>query len=273
MRLGTRLYLLVAGTVIPLAGLAVVLGALLVDHERTTFQRLAMDRNRALMSAVDAELRGHTATLRALGANMHLIAGDVRAFHEQAVRTLKSQPDWDNVILSDAAGRELLAGTRSYGETLPEDPDRVSVERAVSTREPAVGNIRRWVSTGRYAVSVRLPVIEGPRVAYVLTAVIAPRQFEQLIHAQNLPQGWVTGLVDSTGHFIARVPSRSPADVASPQFRAAVGGAGEGWYRGHTVDGFDTYTAHVASRVSGWSLGLAVPAQIVQASALRFGWA
>jgi signal transduction histidine kinase/ActR/RegA family two-component response regulator len=273
MRLGTRLYLLVAGTVVPLAGLAVVLGALLVDHERGTFQRLAMDRNRALMSAVDAELRGHIATLRALGANVHLIAGDTRAFHEQAARTLKSQPDWDDVILSDAAGRELLAGTRSYGDALPEDPDRQSLERAVATREPAVGSIRRWVSTGRYAVALRLPVIEGPRVAHVLTAVIAPRQFEQLINAQNLPDGWVTGLVDSTGHFIARLPSRSPADVASPQFRAAVAAAGEGWYRGYTVDGFDTFTAHIASRVSGWSLGLAVPTKTVQASARRFGWA
>ena len=273
MRLRTRLYLLVAGTVVPLVILALVLGALLVDHERDNFQRLAIDRNRAFMSGVDAKLRGHISTLQALGANLNLAAGDLRAFHAQAMLTLKSQRDWDNVILSAPGGRELLVGSRPYGDNLPEDPDRASLQRAVDTREPTIGNIRRWVSTGRYAVAVRVPIEAGPRVAYVLTAVIAPLQFEQMIHAQNLPDQWVTGLVDATGHFIARVPSRSPADLASAEFRGKVAAAPEGWYRGHTVDGTDTFTAHVSSRFSGWSLGYAVPSELVHASAWRFGGA
>ncbi len=273
MRLRTRLYLLVAGTVIPLAGLAVVLGALLVDHERDTFQRLALDRNRAFMTAVDAELHGHVTTLQALAANSNLASGDLRAFHAEAVRVFRGQRDWENVILSEPNGRELLVGVRPYGESLPEDPDRQSLERAVDTREPTVGNIRRWVSTGRYAVAIRLPVIEGPRVAYVLSAVVAPRQFEQMIHTQRLPEGWVIGLVDPSGHFIARVPPRSPADIASPDFRERVAAAREGWYRGLTVDGKDTFTAHATSGFSRWSLGFAVPTELVHASAIQFGMA
>src|SRR5688500_13780095 len=271
MRLRTRLYLLVAGTVVPLVMLALVLGALLVDHERDNFRRLAIDRNRAFMSGVDAKLRGHISTLQALGANLNLAAGDLRAFHAQVALTLKTQPDWDNVILSDPGGRELLVGLRPYGDNLPEDPDPTSLQQAVDTRGPAIGNIRRWLSTGRYAVPVRVPIEDGPRVAYVITAVVSPRQFEQMIDAQNLPDQWVTGLVDSTGHFIARAPSRSPADLASPEFRAKVAAAPEGWYRGHTVDGTDTFTAHVTSRLSQWSLGYAVPSALVHASAWRFG--
>ena len=76
MRLRTRLFLLVAGTVIPLDPLAVVLGALLVGHERETFRKLAIDRNRAFMSAVDAEIRGDVSTLQALAANSSLRAGN-----------------------------------------------------------------------------------------------------------------------------------------------------------------------------------------------------
>jgi signal transduction histidine kinase/ActR/RegA family two-component response regulator len=140
-------------------------------------------------------------------------------------------------------------------------------------KAPTIGNIRRWLSTGRYAVPVRFPVVEGPRVAYVLTAVVSPRQFEQMILAQNLPKDWVLGLVDATGHFIARIPARSPAEVASPAFRAAVASGPEGWYRGITVDGADTFTAHTTSRATGWHLGYAVPTPLVYASAIRFGWA
>src|SRR5688572_10112367 len=167
MRLRTRLYLLVAGTVVPLVMLALVLGALLVDHERDNFRRLAIDRNRAFMSGVDAKLRGHISTLQALGANLNLAAGDLRAFHAQVALTLKTQPDWDNVILSDPGGRELLVGLRPYGDNLPEDPDPTSLQQAVDTRGPAIGNIRRWLSTGRNAVPVRVPIEDGPRLARV----------------------------------------------------------------------------------------------------------
>jgi signal transduction histidine kinase/ActR/RegA family two-component response regulator len=272
MRLRTRLFLLVAGTVVPLVVLAIVLGAILVDHERATFQRLAMDRNRAFMTAVDAELNGHVTTLQAVAANSHVARGDLRAFHAELERVLKSQRDWDNVILSDAAGRELLVASRPFGEALPDDPDADSLKRAVSTQRPVVGSIRRWLSTGRYAVPVRVPILDGARVSHVLTAVVSPLKFEQMILAQNLPKEWVTGLVDANGHFIARQPPRSPADLASEGFRDAVANAPEGWYRGVTVDGIDTFTAHVTSRVTGWHLGFAVPSELVHASARRFGW-
>src|SRR5688572_9276613 len=108
MKLRSRLYLLVAGTVVPLAALAVVLGALLVDHERETFQRGVVDRTRAVMSAVDADLRGHIDALQVLGANSSLPGGDLLSFHYEAVRALVLQPHWANLILSDANGRELL---------------------------------------------------------------------------------------------------------------------------------------------------------------------
>jgi signal transduction histidine kinase/CheY-like chemotaxis protein len=271
MRLRTRLYLLVAGTVLPLAVLAVALGALLVERERETVQALTKARNRAVMSAVDAQLHGHITSLQAIAANSHLAAGDLRAFHAELRRALLSQRDWENVILSDASGRELLVGNKPFGEQLPEDADPDSLKLAVSTREPTVGSIRRWASTGRYAVAVRLPIVEGPRVAYVLSGVVAPAAFETLIQRQDLQEGWVSGLVDASGHFIARVPRMSPADVASPGFRAAMASAPEGWYRGTTVEGKDVYTAHLTSGYSRWSLGLAIPTEQVYAAAVRYG--
>ena len=100
MRLRSRLFLLVAGTVVPLVILAVGLGALLVDHERETFRRLALDRNRAFMTAVDAELKGHVTSLLAVAALSDLHKGNLRDFHAEVVEVLKSQPEWENVILS-----------------------------------------------------------------------------------------------------------------------------------------------------------------------------
>jgi signal transduction histidine kinase/CheY-like chemotaxis protein len=272
MKLRSRLYLLVAGAVLPLVGLAVILGLLLVDNERETFQRGVIDRSRAVMTAVDADLRGHIDALQVLAANSTLASGDLREFHYEVVRALVLQPEWSNLILSDSEGRELLVGVRPYGESLPEDPDPDSLARAVATRQPTIGAIRTWKSIGRAAVPIRVPIETNGRVTHVLTAVIPPGRYERLFVAQSLPPDWVLGLVDREFRFIARIPT-PPGEFASPAFREAATRTREGWYRGLTAEGRDTFTAHRTSLLSGWSLGIAMPIDRVFASASGFAWA
>ncbi|MEO8442402.1 MAG: ATP-binding protein, partial [Betaproteobacteria bacterium] len=48
--------------------------------------------------------------------------------------------------------------------------------------------------------------------------------------------------------------------------------SGEGWYRGHTLEGLDTFSAHITSDFSHWSVGLGVPIAEVYRSATRAAW-
>jgi signal transduction histidine kinase/CheY-like chemotaxis protein len=48
--------------------------------------------------------------------------------------------------------------------------------------------------------------------------------------------------------------------------------ASEGWYRGRTTEGYDSYTAHITSNFTQWSIGLGIPADIVLAGARRTAW-
>jgi len=111
VKLRTQLFLLVSGTVIPLLALAAVLAYILLQHESETFRDGARDRNRAFMSAVDAELRGHIKTLEALATSDELERNDLQSFYAEATRVLAAQPGWSQVILSDGEGRQL-ANTR-----------------------------------------------------------------------------------------------------------------------------------------------------------------
>jgi signal transduction histidine kinase/ActR/RegA family two-component response regulator len=106
----------------------------------------------------------------------------------------------------------------------------------------------------------------------VLTAVIDPDAFGKIIRAQELPATWVSGLIDATGHFIARVPPLSHEHVASEDFLSAVRSAHEGWYRGLTIERVDTYTAFKVSGISEWSVGIAIPANEVNAGARHAAW-
>jgi hypothetical protein len=112
VKLRRRLSQLVAGAVAPLLVLAAFLGVLQVGHERATFRQGAVARTRAFMTAVDAQLRGNFTALEALATARSLQSADLRAFHDDARRALRSQPHWRNIILETPSGRQLAIGRR-----------------------------------------------------------------------------------------------------------------------------------------------------------------
>jgi signal transduction histidine kinase/ActR/RegA family two-component response regulator len=273
MRLRTRLFQLVAGTVVPLVVLAITLGALLATAEQETFRNGALARIRALMTAVDAELRGHFRVVQALGASRSLAEDDLRSFYQDAARALLSQPDWQNIMLALPNGRQLVNLASPFGASLIGTPDKESAQEVVDTLHPVVGNVFFGSSTQKHGVPVRVPILNDElQLAYVLTAVIDPDAFGKIIRAQELPATWVSGLIDATGHFIARVPPLSHEHVASEDFLAAVRSVHEGWYRGLTIERVDTYTAFKVSGISEWSVGIAIPASEVNAGARHAAW-
>ena len=272
MRLRSRLVLLVIATAIPLAGLAVLASVLLVTHEQENFIRAVKDRNRAFMSAVDAELKGHVNALTTLAALPIFDQQDLRSVRSDLVAVKASQPKWITLILHDPEGRQLLNTLQPAGASLPASLRAQDVRKAADQQVAVIGGIRTGTVSGVLGVPVRVPVVRGGRAVYVLTAVVDPTSFAQLLQDQRLPAGWVSGLVDADQRFVARVPERPLGTFASEGYRTAVAQAREGWYRGTTVDGLDTYTAFERSDLSGWSVGFAIPAEVVTAGARRIGW-
>jgi signal transduction histidine kinase len=135
-----------------------------------------------------------------------------------------------------------------------------------------IGGISDRLLVGKPAITVRVPVIRENDVTFVLSAVIDSAAFEALIKQQNVPEGWISGLVDARDRVIARVPPRPVGTLAGAAYRAQVAAANEGWFRAATVEGIDTYSAFVRSSYSGWSTGFAIPANVVLENVQRTGW-
>ena len=275
MRLRTGLVLLVLATAVPLLAVALFASALLVSHEESNFVTAVKDRNRAFMAAVDAELKGTIVTLKALSASRMLARDDLAGFHRTLVAALATQGSWLNVTLLDPRGRQLVNAAVPYGTPLPARPaDAESLRETVSSLRPSVGGLNVGGNSfiKRPGIPVRVPVIRDGRLAYVLTATLDPEAFQTLIVNQRLPEGWASGLVDASGQLIARVPFKTIGTQASADYLAATRGAREGWYRGKTLDGSDTFTAHTASDLSGWTVGFAIPAELVLGGSHRAAW-
>lgn len=73
-------------------------------EERTTFERGATERTRALTTAVDAELGSSIATLEALATSPSLTDDEMAVFQERSKRVLSSQRNWLTINLAAPSG-------------------------------------------------------------------------------------------------------------------------------------------------------------------------
>jgi PAS domain S-box-containing protein len=269
LKLRSHLHLMVAGALAPVVLFAVISAALLVQHERRTIEREAIGRTRAAMSAIDAALLGHITTLKALAASKNLVTGNLEAFHEESQRILRTQPEWQNIDLATAAKEQLSDAILPYGKHAPFGGGETAFDDAVRTRRPVVGDIAGGSAIRMETVRVRVPVVFGGEVRYVLSVPLKLESLAELLQAQKLPHDWVIGLADRKSEIIVRIPSVAPGTPASESFRTAVAESPEGWFRGSTLEGKETYTPYVTSQLSGWVLGIAIPAATVNRGAWR----
>ncbi len=250
--------------------LSLVLGYFLIEHQRETFREATRQRNQTLLSAVEAQMLGYIGTLRALAASESLDSGDLRAFHAEARRVLASQPDWRNVLLLDPSGQQLINLRFPYGARLPAESqlDNAGFRQVVSTRTPFIGDLNAGPMSGLPGIAVRVPVLRGADLRYVLEFILEPAALIKLMKSQGYTRSWATALVDRQGRFIARVPS-PPRELASQDLLTAIRHTRDGWYRGKTLEGWDTYTAHKTSALTGWTVALAIPSEEFNAAAYR----
>jgi len=252
---------LAAASIVPVLLLSVGLGYFLIQHERETFRQAAVDRNRTFVTALDAKMEGYLGTLRALSATSSLESGDLSVFYNESTRVLASQPDWRDILLLDTSGQQLINLRLPYGAQLPREVDTYmdAFRTVVQSKSPMIGGVAPGPASNAMGMAVRLPVLRDGTVRYVLQCILRPEAMAKLLAQQGYPSTWATVLIDSNYRIIARQPYRTPGGYPSSDFMAAVQRASEGWYRGRTLEGKDSYTAHTTSVLTRWTVGVAVP--------------
>lgn len=260
-----QLYLVALSALAPFAAATVGLGVQLIENERTIVVTEALGRARAIMTAVDAELEGHIRTAQALATSSNLEKGDLRAFYDESVRVLKSQPRWLNVGVQSATGAQLFNAVQPFGSPAPPQVDQDSLERALESGKPQIGNVAVGPAIDKAATRVRVPVVFEGKVRYVVSVPLRPQVFETLLREQRLPGDWAIKLVDGNKRFVARIPVTPPGMPVSDELRDPTRWAPEGPVRERTLEGVESYTAYASSALSGWVLGISVPKDVVEA--------
>jgi hypothetical protein len=113
---------LVVGVLLPAVVFGGVLLFQLARSERAAVERRLLQSARSLSEAFDREMSGSIRTLQALGQSTHLEDGDLASFHGEALRVLRTQPTWRNVILATPDGVNRVATVVPWGTAPPPRP-------------------------------------------------------------------------------------------------------------------------------------------------------
>jgi PAS domain S-box-containing protein len=201
LSLRTWLLLLALAIAVPLLGFGgAVLGWMTMTHHAARTRDQA-DRARALAFAVGSELRAWRAALQALAETAELQAGRFGAF-DAAARAVAAQHDgW--VVVNDAAGQQRVNTLRPPGAPLPRTAAGAMVEAVFRDGAPLT-DLVYGAAAQRYIISNSVPVVLNGRVRYCLSLNFGPERLTRLLQAQQLPPGWVAGIVTAENRIVAR---------------------------------------------------------------------
>jgi len=266
-----RLFLLAAAAIVPLATMSGIGLLAMVQQQREQIERSSLDITRALATAVDAELQRSVSLLEGLAAAPALDGGNTAGFHQAAQQMLATRPQWRSILLASPEGRVLVNTGYPVSETPPGTIEPASLERLVETRRPLIGLLRRG-PRGEQGVPVRVPVLRGGQLKYVLTGVVDPTAIHEVVLRQRVPSDWVVSVFDAQGLRVARSRAHqqfigTPASPSLQRLMARL--ADEGTGVSYTLEGDRVIAAYTRLPQSGWSVAIGVPVGAVDAGTFR----
>jgi two-component sensor histidine kinase len=240
----------------------------LANNERETRREAILFSTRTLMNAIDAILSKQIAVAQLLSTSPALAADDLASFRQEATRAMPGlSGGW--VVLADETGQQLVNLAPNATEPLPR---RVAAgmalqKKALETGQPQISGVFKGAFLKVPSVTVELPVRRNDKPPLEIIIAMQPTVFLTLFEQWNLPEGWLAGLIDRNGNFIAR--SRNHDETvglpASEGFRNAAHNATQGWNEMVSIEGGTIANAHVTSPLSGWVVGLAADKAVFEA--------
>lgn len=246
-----RLLLLAASGLLPL----VIVLAWGIDHlvqeQRATAERSSLELSRALATAIDAEVRSIQSLLEHMGTSDELERADLRAFHLTARRTAQ-QLGWRQISLADGEGHILFRSSQPFDSSEPPPSDPESLTEVVRLKKPVVSNIVISARDHAQTIAVRVPVMRGGDVVYILTAVISTDVIGKVLTRQGIPQDALASVFDRANNRLSR--SRPPynATPTPSLLRLLQSSEPQGTGITSTNEGQDDYTGYTRMPDLDW---------------------
>jgi PAS domain S-box-containing protein len=260
---------LVFAAIVPGWVLALVMVWSAYQRERDNRVEAMLQTARAMVDQVDRELGTSIALLQTLATSTRIDDGDDRRFHERATEALKHSGG-DNIVLFDTELRGRVSVMHPFGTPLPQvKHDRFPA--VMTNLQPAVSDLFIGQVSRQPQVAVAVPVVRDGRAIARLEMVFKPARFQKIIELHGFDPGWTVGILDLTGHIVAR--NRDAAKYigqpVAPVVREQLSRRDEGIFDGRTADGIDTVACFTRSSTYGWSVVIGMPLKVLHLELAR----
>ena len=251
---------LVLGCVLPMAAVAAFLVLRFYESERAEIIAASVSRARAVMAQVDRDFDTTQAALRALSTSHMLAGGDLAGFRERALDVLGGLPA-DSILLLGPDGSMLMSTRRPWGSPLPRLASTPLLKRTMATGQAGVSDLFVGPLAGGLLYTLAVPVKRGGATVMSLNATASPANLTHVLQEQNMPPGWRTAILDSSGHVAARSHEieRFVGRQASASVLQRLRTSDEGWVESVTLDGIPVITVYSRSPSSRWSVVVGIP--------------
>ena len=258
---------IIVGALGPLLVFSIFMMVLLARQEQANRRTGLENTSRALILALDQEIKSSVTNLEALATFEPLDVGAVHVFQAAAKRIVDMQESWKALALFDPKGKRL-ASMLKPGATQPITLPRESLGELMRTRQPVIANETEGDAA---EVRVHVPVVRDRTIIYILSAVIDPRVFTEILAQQKIPSEWVGTLFDAKHMIIGR--SKDARRLVGTRVGPPLTGTNvlgrEQFLRGVDENGDSVYAAINRSQLTGWFFALTVPASEVTAILYR----
>ena len=258
-----------AAVLLPMVLASVIALDKIREGERKAALHGLQETVRATALIVDREAQGALSALRALGNSAYLRNGDLRGFYDQAA-ALDQKPDIWTLLLDDQ-GQQLVNTLVPFGSPLPPPVARERVAQVLGSGKPLVTDLILGPVTRKLQITIYLPVRLPDGRSLVVAQGFSVDRWRQVSLYQQIPADWIVAVIDRQGKFIAR--SHKSAELvgspARPELVAAAAKADRGLIRHSTVERIEVYDAFDHSELTGWTIAVAAPVELVDAPAQR----
>src|SRR5690242_10412318 len=223
------------------------------------------DRLRLMRNATELRLANIIEDLQILALSPSLSEGRLADFREHASKAVKLIGGVA-IVLYTPDGQQLVNTRLDLDAPLPKRLAFEVEHRAIETGLPQVSGLQKAVVDGQPVVTIAVPVRVAGEIRYALNVGLSPKYLSTMMD-EYVSGGLVGSIVDTNGILLARRPLLDGGEpIGHPTIPAVMANLGKPsawWIEAVSRTGIPTYTSLLRSALSGWTINLAVPREVI----------